>query len=257
MKRAVTQFSLKGEVVSRYASIREAATSTGFPKEGILACCTNKNTQNNNYIWMYQEDESEITQRLKALFHPSIPQSWGVEWRDVKGYEGRYKVSELGVIISIPHTTTTNGIIKFWKFSKLKPMKNINGYYCVKLSDCHRIKRQLIHRIVAEAFVSNPNKYPCVNHKDENKSNNCAKNLEWCTVRYNNNYGSKNERAAIKNKNGKMSKPVIQLDKEGHIIKEYPSIQEAKRQGFDNSYISKCCSGKAHLHKGYIWKYKK
>lgn len=256
MKRAVTQFSLTGELVARYESIREAANTTGFPKESILACCTNKNAQSNNYIWMYREDESQVSQRIVSLFNPNIPECWGMEWRDVKGYEGRYKVSELGVIISIPHLTSTNGVIKFWKFNKMSPLKNINGYYCVKLSDCNRRQRLLIHRIVAEAFIANPNGYPCVNHKDENKSNNCVNNLEWCTVEYNNNYGSKNSRSATKNKNGKMSKPVIQLDKEGHTIKEYPTIQEAKRQGFDTSYISKCCLGKAHSHKGYIWKYK-
>ena len=92
-----------------------------------------------------------------------------------------------------------------------------------------------------------------MNHKDENKHNNCVQNLEWCTVKYNVNYGTRNERMAEKK-----SKPVLQIDiKTGEIIKEFPSTMEVQRQlGINNSHISQCCKGKLKSAYCFKWQYK-
>ena len=102
-------------------------------------------------------------------------------WKDVKGYESLYQVSNLGRIRSIK-----NGIkIK-------KQYERPNGYMQVCLCQNGKITTYKTHRLVAEAFIPNINNLPEVNHKDENKINNCVDNLEWCTSSYNKNYGTRN-----------------------------------------------------------------
>lgn len=107
-----------------------------------------------------------------------------------------------------------------------------------------------MHRLVAEAFIPNPNNYPYVNHKDENKQNPKANNLEWCTMEYNFEYGTARERM-IKSK----SRRVYQYDVKGNLIKIWASTKECKRNGFFG--VCNCCNGKAQTCKGYIWSYTK
>lgn len=147
------------------------------------------------------------------------------EWRDIVGYEGLYQVSNLGRIKSLGNDKTKKEKI-------LKPQLYKNGYYRIWLYKNGNKKRYLVHRLVALAFIPNSNNLPCVNHKDEDKSNNSVENLEWCSVSYNINFGNRNklvgEINVIKLKNHKLlSKPVLQFDLEGNLIAEYPSIKEA------------------------------
>ena len=124
-------------------------------------------------------------------------------WKNIQGYEGLYQISNLGRVKSLHYN----------KEKILKPNKYGAGYYGVALSKNNKHKRYSIHRLVAIAFIPNPNNLPQVNHKDEDKTNNRVDNLEWCTNEYNMNYGTRNERANEK-------------------------ISETVRKKFENGYIS-------------------
>ena len=146
---------------------------------------------------------------------------------------------------------SNKGEIKNKKTGKiLKGHLDKDGYPHVTLRlGLKKYKTPAIHRLVALAFISNPDNLPCVNHKDENRQNNNVENLEWCTVKYNNAYGTHNERVKIANqvRNGKKVKAI----KDG---KEYMfcSVKEAGRQlGFDYSNIFCCLSGRIKSTHGY------
>ena len=109
------------------------------------------------------------------------------EWKDIKGYEGLYQISNKGRVKSL-----------YNKGKILTPGKDKDGYSIVSLYKNKIKKTNKVHRLVAQAFLSNPDNLPQVNHKDENKLNNCVENLEWCSVEYNINYGTRNERTRKK-----------------------------------------------------------
>lgn len=160
-----------------------------------------------------------------------------------------YQVSNFGRILSLNYNHTG-------KSKLLKPGDDGHGYLQVDFFKDGKRKSCKVHRLVAETFLLNPDNLPCINHKDEDKTNNLVENLEYCTYEYNNNYGSRNERAAKANTNGKQSKPVLQFSKTGEFIREYPSTMECKRNGFNEGNICSCCLGKRKSADGYIWKYK-
>ncbi len=97
-------------------------------------------------------------------------------FKDVKGYEGLYEISNIGRLKSLPRNTTRGGIKKLFI---------VKGYYCSNFNKEGKHKQVKIHRLIAEVFVPNPNNYDQVNHKDGNKLNNDPENLEWCTAREN------------------------------------------------------------------------
>lgn len=142
----------------------------------------------------------------------------------------------------------------------LKPVLNAYGYYKVTLSKNGKPYEKRINRLVAEAFIPNPNNLPCVNHKDENKLNNNVSNLEWCTYLYNNTYGTRIKRQTEKQLNRKdCSKAVVQFTLDGQYINTYPSTKEAWRQtGVSRSHISDCCNHYRNVYQtqGYRWAWK-
>lgn len=164
------------------------------------------------------------------------------EWRDVNGYAGVYQVSNLGRVRSF----------KSGKWKLLKSRLTPRGYYIVTLYKDGKSTSKWVHRLVAQAFIENPENLPQVNHKDENKLNNEASNLEWCDSKYNNNYGTKKERLrkALKGKAGRRSKPVHCID----TGKIYESASEAERQT-GIQHISEVCSGKRQSAGGFWWEY--
>ena len=178
------------------------------------------------------------------------------EWRPVVGYEGLYEVNNLGEVRSLGK----GGINQFQnKEVILKPCKQSNGYLTVSLYKDRKPKTIHIHRLVACAFIPNPDTLPCINHIDENKENNYVSNLEWCTWEYNYSYGTRIERGAKSNINNPLfSKPVFQFDKDNNFLKEWPSAAEIERElGFLRSSIGSYCRGtyNGRYAYGYIWKY--
>lgn len=140
------------------------------------------------------------------------------------------------------------------KYNYLKPFEDKDGYLRVCLCENqHRIYRY-IHRLVAQTFIPNINDKPTVNHKDGNKQNNCIDNLEWATIKEQNNHALK---TGLRNmKNDGCSKKVAQYDMNMNLIKIYPSANEAKRQtGFSQGHISEVCRREKKQYKNYIWKY--
>lgn len=139
----------------------------------------------------------------------------------------------------------------------MKPNKDTKGYHQVGLRNDDGKKMCVVHRLVAMAFLPNPNNYDQVNHKDENKTNNCVDNLEWCNNKYNSNYGTRNERMAKTLKG--MPKPhfqkrVEQLDLGGNHIAYYNGVREAERMTGAWG-ISKVCLNKSKTSGGYKWRY--
>lgn len=166
-------------------------------------------------------------------------------WKDIEGYDGKYQVSDLGRVRRAGKRV-------------LKPQERNHGYLSVWLYDGHNNAKQIsIHRLVASAFVPNPMRKPEVNHLDEDKKNNRAENLEWCTRKENVVYGTATERTARANTNGKKSKKIGQYSREGELIRVFPSLQEAGRNGFAPGNICRCANGNpnySHAY-GYLWKY--
>ena len=180
-------------------------------------------------------------------------------WKDIEGYEGSYQVSNLGRVRSLDRVCIMkNGLKRLQKGRIMAFCIGHDGYYLVKLCSKSSKVGYRVHRLVAQAFIANPNNYPYINHKDENKHNNSVDNLEWCTPKYNTNYGMTPQRISATHKNHPgLSKPVDQFTMDGKFIKSYPSSKEAQRQtGIYAVNIAMCCRGKYSQSGGYLWRYK-
>ena len=190
------------------------------------------------------------------FYSMEVIEQWKTAVYDGEIYEGLYKVSNLGKILSLNYKNTGKAELK-------KPSEDKDGYLTVQLWKKGEYKKCSVHRLVAETFLPNPENLPQVNHKDENKTNNFVflnedgtvnkekSNLEWKSPKDNNNHGTRNERIAKA-----LSKPVLQLSLSGELIREWPSIAECGRNGFDQSHVCRCCQGKRKTHKGFRFMYK-
>ena len=129
--------------------------------------------------------------------------------KDIEGFEGYYKISNFGNVKSYDRAVikTNNSVIGYLG-KLLIPYNDGRSYLKVDLRKNNKRISVRVHRLVAKAFIPNPNNYPIINHKDENPSNNCSDNLEWCTQKYNCNYGTGKIRCAESHK-----KPIISIDK--------------------------------------------
>ena len=175
-------------------------------------------------------------------------------WKDVVEYEGLYQVSNKGNIHSVERRDSRGNRCGG---RTLQPGYDNDGYHQVNLYKNGIAKRKYIHRLVAEAFIPNTNGFPQVNHRDEDKVNNNAENLEWCTSKYNNNHGTRIER---------LSKKVRAVNiKTGEVV-TFNSTREAGRKGYRSSKVSVACRGvyktntgkligDGRTYKGHKWSY--
>ena len=161
-------------------------------------------------------------------------------WKDIKEYEGLYQVSNLGRVKNL----YTNSI--------LKGCKHINGYLGVTLSKNGSKSTKKIHRLVAQAFISNTENKSQVNHIDENKTNNMISNLEWVTAKENSNHGTRNER--ISKTQGIQ---IIAINLKTGESQEFYGVSECARQlGLHQSNITEVLQGRYKQTGGYTFKYK-
>ena len=195
---------------------------------------------------------------------------WKTAVYDGEIYEELYKVSNLGRILSLNYRNTGRAEV-------MNPYERKDGYLEVRLRKNGKYKTCLVHRLIAEAFLENPENKPCINHKiegDEGKKINMVifnedgsidkerTTIEWVTYKENNDYGTRNERAGkaiSKVKKGipniKLSKKVLQLSLSGELIREWPSTMECARNGFDHGAVCRCCNGKQKSAYGFKWCY--
>jgi len=193
-------------------------------------------------------------------------------WKDVPGFEGIFEVSNMGRVKSYPRNGTDGGMLIGYT--------NKLGYRRVLLRSNNIRKYIFVHRLVASVFIPNPMNLPIINHKDENPSNNWDDNLEWCTVKYNTNYGGclkkrsktrtgykhtsvareKMSKTCIERaKRGILSpysKAVYQFDLNGLFIKRWGAVTDVTRElGYSHSLISRAANGILKTAKGYTWSY--
>lgn len=222
-------YARKGDETLEFSSVPEAASLMGFYKDKIYKCCNGRIGSVGGYEWSYTPFEESKEKE---------------EWKDCLGYENLYQVNKKGDIRSCHNGKwhiLSAGISKrgyrHFLFHKDGKRKNVRG--------C---------RLVAEAYIPNPDNLPFVNHKDENPANDCVENLEWCNCEYNNNYGTARQRSSI---NHSKNRPVCMFNVDGTFIREFYNINDAAKF-IDGAHtcILRCCNNKVFCYKGYIWRYK-
>ena len=157
--------------------------------------------------------------------------------KNIKNYEGIYGI------------TTEGDVYSYKKKMFLTPKDNGSGYMQVQLFKDGKGKNYKIHRLVAEAYLPNPENLPQINHKDENKTNNCLQNLEWCDAKYNTNYGTRNKKVS-----NSLKKAILQYDLDGNFIREWLSATDVGKEV--SGHICNCLKGRKKSAYGCIWKYK-
>lgn len=174
-----------------------------------------------------------------------------MQWKPIEGYDGLYLISDEGKVFSARSEKI------------LKAGYSNGGYKHIELNVNGVAHKHFIHRLVAEAFIPNPDNLPVVNHKDENPANNRADNLEWCTYEYNSNYGTAIERRLLHRvyeTGGEhaSAKKVYRYDLNGNFISEYDSVAEAaEATGLNRKSISKACCGGLKKYAECVWSYNK
>lgn len=166
---------------------------------------------------------------------------------------GNYLFKEI-MLYNQKYFIYTNGtVIKRETNKILKPYKSNNNYLYITVNTMKGTKHLKIHRLVAKAFIPNPNNYPCVNHINGNKLDNRVENLEWCTYSKNINHAFNND--LMKSNCGKRTK-VNQYDLKGNFIKTWDSMSKIEKEyNVSHTAIRFCCIGKNKTCKGYIWRY--
>ena len=194
-------------------------------------------------------------------------------WKDISGFEHMYQVSSLGRIKSLSRTVAVRGGYRTTTEKLLNCSHLPNGYVQVHLSKNHHVSMKLLHRLVAEAFIPNPDNFPCINHKDGDPSNNCVDNIEWCTYEYNSNYPICKQRQSLAMHRRYAKDPdflmackqrldryhaqsrrrVCQLTQDGVLVNTWESALSTASAGFKHTNVISCANGKRKTHHGYKW----
>lgn len=224
MKRKSNEIKIRCiETNKKYQSIKQAADDIGCSAPLISAHLKGKLNHAKQFHFEYDTSDFKMIENETE------------EIKDVVGYEGLYKVSRTGIVYN-----AKTGI-------EVMQSKQNEGYLVVNIRGKGKPRLMTVHRIVAMAFIENPDNLPCVNHKDENRQNNNADNLEWCTHKYNVNYGS------CQIKHGMARGKKVVCIETGKI---YYSIRDAARStGLTKNGISKCAQGKYKHSGGLHWKF--
>lgn len=170
-----------------------------------------------------------------------------------------YVISNLGRLKRLAHTAIIKRegaeYLQSYPERICRPSVNQHGYLTFQFRRYKKAK--LIHRLVAEAFVANPDNLPIINHKDENPSNNKADNLEWCTLKYNANYGSCRERhsKSLTKVRKRLNLNIKQYTLDGDLIATFNGTNEIVNAGFKYSAITACCRHQTQCSQGYVWRY--
>lgn len=146
--------------------------------------------------------------------------------------------------------TFSDGRRRLFRGQIIRPAKTNSGYWQIRMKRNERVTYEYIHRLVARAFIPNPKGLPEVNHKDENRLNNCVDNLEWTDRIGNLTYGNRTKKFAVSR-----GYKVGQFTQDGKQVHVYYSTRDAGRHGYDQTCVSKCALGKLKTYKGYIWRY--
>lgn len=190
-------------------------------------------------------------------------------WKDIIGWEGIYKISNLGRILCCSRKLKNNHVVG----SKIKVLKlSNNGYYKTSFYDAYtgRVKNVTLHRLLAETFIPNPENKPCIDHINGDSTDNRLSNLRWCTHKENSNnpicvqrkrieckIAQNNPKTLIKKINSSHKKKILKYSLNGEYMEEYSSLHEAaKIHNVSFCNLSACCHNKRNNCGGFIWKFK-
>lgn len=179
----------------------------------------------------------------------------GEEWRDVVGFEGYNVVSNTGRIVALGRIVKNGNGVRIIppKLYKLKHTRN--GYLYVDLWVNNKRTHAYVHRIIAEAWIDNPNEFTQIDHIDGNRLNNSIENLRFCTYETNNNNPVSKFRRILARRKDKLKSVEIACIKNGVLIKTYLYAASVSKDGFNPACVRNCLNGKQNTHKGYVWMY--
>lgn len=221
------------ETIGTFENVTEASDYAEVLPKFMIKCCRNADFVYKGYIWKYADDDTKSVNKIRNFGTGKYPRI-KIKGEEVKGY-----------------FVCKNGSVWSEKLKKYLKQTVHGGYYGITIHHNGKRHHGRIHRIVAELFIPNPKNYGIVNHKDGNKLNNHATNLEWCN-------NSQNSRHA--HENGLVNtykRPVVKFDRDGKKLQEYESVTAAaKNNDIGSGSILNACKGKSKSSGGFIWKYK-